>query len=190
MAALSIRVLIFGCLAAIFAGPWYTEPGYDWTLHSVSELAGQDTRNAWIMRGGLFALGLASIVGYAAYRPRFNLLFAAFGLFIAMSALFPHKPFVAGRPFSEALDQVHSVFASLGGLCAVLGFVLKARVAGTRPCALAYAVIAIAYTLLPLLMFSVPSLQGLFQRLLFVSYAAWVLVDGLPRRRVDRQASG
>lgn len=180
IAAWLVRLLVLGCLATIFAGPWYTEPGYDWLSHSVSELAGQRTHNAWVMRLGLIALGLASILGYLAFRPGFNLLFAAFGLLIGMSAFFPHKPFVADRPYSELLDQLHSAFASLGGLCAVLGFALKARDAGTTATRYSYALTAAAYTLLPLLMFSIPAWQGLFQRALFVSYGAWACFDGVP----------
>ncbi|MDH4106840.1 MAG: DUF998 domain-containing protein [Gammaproteobacteria bacterium] len=179
----AIRVLVLASLAAIFAGPWYTEPGYDWIAHSVSELAGQHTKNAWIMRGGLLALGAASIAGFLAFRPGFNVLFAGFGLFIALSALFPHKPFVTDRPYSELLDQVHSICASVAGLCAVLGFVFKARVAEARAAMLSYALIAAAYTLVPMLMFSLPAWQGLFQRALFLSFSIWVLADGLPRRR-------
>lgn len=182
IAAWLVRLLVLGCLATIIAGPWYTEPGYDWLSHSVSELAGQQTRNAWVMRLGLIALGLASVVGYLAFRPGFNIPFAAFGLLIGLSAIFPHKPFVADRPYSELMDQLHSAFASIGGLCAVLGFALKARNAGTAAARYGYALIAAAYTLLPVLMFSIPAWQGLFQRALFVSYGAWAWLDGVPSR--------
>jgi len=192
IAAWLVRLLVLCCLAAIFAGPWYTEPGYDWLSHSVSELAGQQTHNAWVMRLGLISLGLASVVGYRAFRPRFNVLFAAFGLLIGLSALLPHKPFVADRPYSDLLDQLHSACASLGGLCAVLGFALKARDAATTAARYGYALTAATYTLLPVLMFSLPAWQGLFQRALFVSYGAWACLDGVPGRGAEqpRQARG
>ncbi|MFQ6006805.1 MAG: DUF998 domain-containing protein [Woeseia sp.] len=102
-------------LIAVLAGPLYTEPGYDWVRHSIGELAAQNTRNAWIMRFGLFCLGAATVLGYFRERSRFNVFFLFFGLTVGLSAFLPHKPFTVGRPFPDLLDQWHSAFATLGG---------------------------------------------------------------------------
>lgn len=59
---LAIRAGAVICLVAFLAGPLYTEPGYDWVRHSISELAAQNTANAWIMRLGLFCLGAAAVL--------------------------------------------------------------------------------------------------------------------------------
>lgn len=42
---------------------------------------------------------------------------------------------------------------------------------------LVYASIAGLYTVLPMGMFAIPELQGLFQRIIFGSFILWVLID-------------
>lgn len=165
------------CLLAILFGPIYTEAGYDWVRHSVSELAAQNTDNAWVMRLGLASLGSAAILGYFQERARFNIFFLVFGLLIALSALLPHKPFIEDRPYSELLDWLHSACASLGGFSAVAGFVLETFRSKPFHRKLIYGTIALSYTVLPLAMFAVPDYQGVFQRIIFVSFIFWVLID-------------
>jgi len=172
------------CLLAILLGPLYTEPGYSWVHNAISELAGQDTHNAWIMRLGLGLLGLSTIMGFIRQRDKFNVFFLLFGVFIMLSAIFPHKPFIEGRAYSEGLDQWHSAFASLGGMSAVGGFTMLAiRAPDTRPRWL-YITLASAYTLLPMAMFALPAFQGLFQRMIFFSFILWILLQGGPKTRM------
>lgn len=172
-----IYIAVIFTLITIFAGPWYTEAGYSWIQHSVSELAGQHTHNAWIMRLGLFSLGSASMWGYWSQRHKFNIFFCLFGFFIALSALFPHKPFIPEKPSSQLLDDIHSWCASLGGLSAVLGFVMLSMTNKNPWRKLLYGAIAALYTALPAAMFFVPTVQGALQRVLFVTYIGWVLFD-------------
>lgn len=169
------------CLISIIFGPWYSEPGYDWLRHSISELAAQHTDNAWVMRLGLFSLGSGVILGFRSDRAKYNVLFLCFGVFIALSALFPHKPFIPGRPYSQTLDFAHSLCASIGGFSAVLGFVVLALRAETGARRAIYVTFATAYTVLPMAMLAFADLQGLFQRTIFISFIAWVMIDPGPR---------
>lgn len=41
-----IRAGVIVCALAILVGPSYTEAGYDWTGHAISELAAQSADNA------------------------------------------------------------------------------------------------------------------------------------------------
>ena len=173
-----IRVLVVFCAVTIVAGPWYTDPGYDWLRHSVSELAGQSTTNAWIMRAGLAALGASAMIAFATLRERFNAFFLVFGLCITLSAVFPHRPFVPGIAYSETLDDLHSLFASLGGFAAVLAFAFSAGRPGPLGPRLSAGILALFYTVLPAAMFAFPEFQGLFQRIIFASFIAWMLVFG------------
>lgn len=174
---IAIRTAVAFCGLAILFGPIYTETGYDWVRHSVSELAGQATANAWIMRVGLVALGLAAVGGYLRYRRSFNIFFLLFGISIALTGVFPHKPFMAGRPYSVTLDQMHSLFASAGGICAVLAFVLLSVQAATAAQRIAGAMLAGLYTLLSAAMFIWPNAQGAFQRVIFGSFIVWMLAQ-------------
>ena len=177
-----IRLLVIGCAIAIVCGPWYTDPGYDWLRHSVSELAGQATANAWIMRAGLGALGASAVIAFATLRERFNAFFLVFGLCIALSAVFPHRPFTPGVAYSQTLDGLHSLFASLGGFAAVLAFAFTAGRPGPRRARLAAAILALLYTALPAAMFAWPAFQGIFQRIIFATFIVWMLVFGGAQR--------
>lgn len=176
--SLLIRSAVIYCGLAILLGPLYTDAGYDWTRHSVSELAGQGTGNAWIMRAGLLSMGLAAVLGYCRLRSRYNAFLLVFGLAIAMTGVFPHRPFDTQEDYSELLDQLHSTFASLGGFCAVLGFVFRALQAPTATEKGASATLAVLYTLLSAAMFYWPAFQGVFQRVIFGTFIAWVFIYG------------
>jgi hypothetical protein len=172
-----IRVAAFICLLTIVLGPIYTEPGYSWVQHSVSELAAQNTDNAWVMRIGLISLGLGTIWGYFTERAKYNVFFLAFGVFIVFSAVFPHKPFVEGRQFSEWLDFAHSAGSTLAGISAVAGFVLLMMRTEKNGRKAVYGSFAAAYAILPMGMFMFPAAQGVLQRLLFGSFIAWSMFD-------------
>ena len=145
--------------------------------HTVSELAAQNTDNAWIMRFGLFSLGAATVLGYYRGRRKYNVFFLSFGIFIALSGFLPHKPIIQDRMYSELLDQLHSVCASVGGFSAVAGFAMKAIQSKSGARKLVYASIAGLYTVLPIAMFAIPEFQGLFQRIILGSFILWVLID-------------
>jgi hypothetical protein len=175
------RAGVVVAFVTILAGPLYSEPEYDWLRHSVSELAAQNTRNAWIMKVGLFAFGAGVFIDYLRNRRLQDIPFAAFGVFIAVSAFFSHKPFVEGRAVSQSLDTAHSILATLAGFSAVLGFVvrfLSERQLGRR---FVYVGLSVAYTLLPLLMVAYPQAAGAFQRVIFGSFFIWAWVDS-PQR--------
>ncbi len=171
------RIGVLAALIAIVFGPLYTDPQYNWLHHTVSELAAQNTRNAWVMQIGLSALGIGIAVDFLRHRHPADIPFVAFGLFVTLSALFPHRPFVEGRAFSEALDLIHSVCASLTGLSAVLGFVVRCIVEKQLQKKWVYASLAVMYTVLPLMMTIYPSLAGVFQRVIFGSFFVWAVMD-------------
>lgn len=172
-----VRACLIICLVTILLGPLYTEPGYSFISHSISELAAQNTGNAWIMRVGLLSLGFATILGFIQQRNLLNFPFLIFGIFIALSAIFPHKPFMPDRDYSNAIDIVHSWFASLAGFSSVIGFTLRAVVATRVRKKIVYSVFVAAYTLLPAGMFIIPSIQGLLQRLIFISFILWAYIE-------------
>jgi hypothetical membrane protein len=53
---------IISFIVAAVIGPFLSHPDYSSITHSVSELAGQNMPNAWIMRTGFVAYGTATIL--------------------------------------------------------------------------------------------------------------------------------
>lgn len=167
------------CLTAIVFGPFYTEGGYSWVQHSVSQLAAQNTANAGVLRSGLVSLGAGTIWGHYANRAKYSVFFLIFDICIIFSAFFSHRPFIAGRAFSEVVDSAHRKFSTLAGLSAVAGSFLLAVNAKATARKLVYGSFAGAYTLLPMGMFFFPGSQGVLQRLIFgefhslVAFRSW-----------------
>lgn len=171
------RIGVLFILFTILLGPLYTEVEYEWFKNSISELAAQNTKNAWIMRTGLIALGAVLIIDYFRNKHLTDLPFAAFGLFIALSAVFPHRPYVPGREFNETVDSIHSILANLTGFSAVLGFILKWIGDTVIKRKILYLSLAIIYTVLPLMMIVFPEAHGFFQRIIFFSFFVWAWCD-------------
>ena len=176
-----IQAMVLACGVAIILGPYYTEPNYNWVANSISELAGQHTHNAWIMRLGLLGLGLSAVAGYRWNLSGYNIVHVVFGLCIGATALFPHKPFFATADFSPRLDLWHSIFASAGGFCAVLAFVWNLIRSNSRNSKITALVLIIVFTAMSAAMGLWPSLEGLFQRIIFACYIMWAIAPACKR---------
>lgn len=172
----SLYAVIFAILAITF-GPFYTEPGYSWIRHSISELAAQNTRNAWIMQAGLVLLGIGILVDFARTRNRYDLPFVFFAVAIILAGVFPHKPITDGVPFSESLDWWHSLFSGLTGFTATIAALVRIFATKNILRRTSYFSLIIVYTVLPMLMFNLPSYEGIFQRIIFASFFVLVAVD-------------
>jgi hypothetical protein len=97
-----------------------------------------------------------------------------FGLSLAMTGVFQHAPLVERVDVNLFHDLLHSFFATSTGFSFTLfaaGHAFLSR--GTqRRAAIALALIAIA---VPLIMFGIPSVMGIAQRLMFITAFYWLL---------------
>ena len=179
------RIVVLIALVGIVLGPWYTEAEYNWVKHTISELAAQNTRNAWVMQIGLVALGVGILIDFFRKRNPVDIPFAAFGVFIALTGFLPHRPIVEDRPYNTMLDFLHSVFAFLTGLSAILGFVVRWIDEVNIPNKVIYFSLAILYTVLSFLMTIFPECTGVFQRIIFGTFLIWAFFD-FPRKKMNQ----
>ena len=115
------------------------------------------------------------------FRSRYNAFLLLFGVSITLTGVFPHRPFDTDKEYSELLDGLHSWFASLGGFFAVLGFVFRAVQSVTLCERIVSVGLTALYTLLSAAMFYWPDWQGLFRRVIFGTFIAWVFAYGSAR---------
>jgi hypothetical protein len=163
---------------AALAGPFFSHPAYSSMADTVSELAGQNMPNAWIMRSGFVALGVGVCLA-ALVMPRTDLLLSAalvmFGAAMVGAAIWSHLPIaqVGGGDVEE--DALHSLAANTMGasFAAACGARLWARrrigVDWLSAAGLAVSIGA------PMLMFTFPETMGATQRMMFAFSFVWLV---------------
>lgn len=170
---LATRISILITSSIILAGPWYAEEAYRVVSDSISELGTQQSKNNWILKVGFLVLGAGLLFDFIRTRRKLDISFALFGLFFALSGLYPHKPSADGVPYHEVNDILHSVMANIAGVALSVGLCLRAmRESGHRH---VYAlVVAMISIVVPLAMWRFPAFTGLLQRSMFAAVFVWL----------------
>jgi hypothetical protein len=162
MAARVFATVYLIMIVVMFAAPLIGPEGYSLLRHTTSQLAAQNSPNAWAMRAVFVALSAASLLAVWPVLP---------GLPFQRS----HAPTTPGVLFDATEDLWHSRFADATGagftlLAASTGFV---EPRGRRSIAFA---VAIAAVMLSLAMAALPEFRGLFQRAIFIGGFGWLLL--------------
>jgi len=158
---------------AAILGPVYTVDGYSAVSNVISELGAQHTQNNLIMILAFMVLGAAiAFDGLRCFQLQL-LPFILYGLLMGIVGLFPHRPLDPLLDFSAMRHQLHGIVAGLAGVAITVGFIWQGIVnSGTRRGICFY--MAGVSTLLPILMLSFPSIQGVIQRLMYLQILGWL----------------
>jgi hypothetical membrane protein len=173
-------IVVFILIAHLVVG----EP-YRWYEHTISQLAGQAYSNAWIMRIGFIGFGvLIQIAGIGRMRAAGRYWYRevpimTYGLSVLASGIFSTTPFIEGVSYSEQEAQLHTLFASAGGIALTAGILLFMLTDAPNSRRVIH-VIALALTMvLVFLFFSAPeTVAGVMQRLLWTVGFAWLVYLG------------
>lgn len=131
---LSIVYFICVILVAQFAAP----STYQWTVHSVSELASQGLPTQWIMQAGFIGFGLLINLAFVLKFRRAghlvwpDLLIMLYGASILLAGIFSTAPYLQGLPFSEPESRLHSLFATLAGVAFSIAILIYTIQAGRQ----------------------------------------------------------
>jgi hypothetical membrane protein len=118
-----ITTAVFFFFIAIITAQLFTPQSYSWTQNTVSELAAQGYDKAWIMQMGLIGYGIILGVGIilrliGTIKFIFpDLLVMLYGAAIFLSGMYATAPFEKGVAFSTHEASLHSLFATLAGIC-------------------------------------------------------------------------
>lgn len=177
LAAAVIALLALATLGLV-ALPLLLADGYSIVSNSVSEAAAQQTPGSWAGRLALLLSGLAVLLtallrlrtwGWVA-----TTAITAFGVMWMLTAVFSTRSWVAGTPFDETEDALHSVFASGMAIIVVGGVAImlrRASSAADRWWALGLLVVA---SVLPLAGVLWTEWAGVFQRAMFLLTYVWL----------------
>ena len=157
--------------------------------NAISESAAQGIHGAWLARLGLAIYGLAAIWLAVSLHARWGIgaryCHLVFGVFMVFAAAFSIRSWDQTAPFDPTEDFLHSFAATAMGFAYTLGVLLvflqrpKAEL-GARVFDLVAAIVAIVF---PLLMLSMPEVQGLIQRVMFLVSYIWYGKEALRLNR-------
>lgn len=172
-----------GLAAAIFIGPLFSPPAFDWIKHSTSEQAGQNMPGASIMQAGFLAYGLGVIAAVALAigpRPWVRGALLVFGSGLLAAAAWSNAPIVEGLAVNWHEDWLHSVASGLVGAafataCACALFAPQ----GSPRDLLAWAGLLISVAV-PVAMFEIDAVRGLLQRSMFAFSCVFVMREFWP----------
>lgn len=169
-----ILIMVMFCLA------FFSTEGYSIISHTTSQLGAQKTPNSWIMNFAFALIGLSSIyAGWSHYDKYWfhKILLICFGVSLVLTAIFNHAPINPNLTFSVREDELHSLFASTTGfsftiLAISTGFIKKNKSDKFLPIT-----VGIVATLLSLMMFTIESFMGIWQRLIFITSFGWMIYE-------------
>ena len=180
---------------ALALAPLLMPDSYDWVSNTTSESAAQGVSGAWLARLGFLMFGLAVVWLTAISGPQWgswgSLFHGMFGVLMAATAAFSHRPFEPGIAFDRIEDLLHSVAATAMGFAFALG-VFAVMVHGpirSIPRRALHVVALAASVIIPLSMGAWSGSAGLLQRSMFLIAYLWYAIGaldttGIPRRDV------
>jgi hypothetical membrane protein len=155
---------------------------YSFQKNTISDLAAQNYKNAWIMRSGF--IGFGTLVTSAAIwdlvdnrKPLIcSIPIAAYGLSMLATGLYSAAPFEAGISYSERDADIHSFFANLAGIAlttAIIGHIITENDPNMR----IVHVSGLAFVMLNSVLFKIdPKHQGIYQRVLWTGSLTWLTI--------------
>ena len=130
-----LAVLYF--IAVIVLAHFFIPPNYDWTQNTISDLASQGHIYKWIMQVGFVGFGLLLTAGSAYYfwqnKKRYFLwLVAGYGLSVLVTGFYCAAAIDPSIEYSLQEAGIHSMFATIAGVCMSLGIVWQVVTSSTR----------------------------------------------------------
>lgn len=170
-------MLVYGIMVlTIFVLPFFSAEGYSLFRHTTSQLGAQNTQYAFVMNFVFALLGLFTIYGsLKKFSKNVLLLLLAciFGFSLVLTSIFSHAPISHMVPYNRLEDSLHSLSSTLTGFSFTLFTILYAvsQKAYKRTVATIVATLIIIFTVL---IFYLPELAGIWQRLIFMISFAWL----------------
>jgi hypothetical membrane protein len=181
----SVAVAYF--VAVILIAHFFSQPNYDWTQNTISDLGAQGHVYNWIMRTGFVGFGLILTFGVARYfwqpvtRQYFLPFVAGYGLSVLATGIFCTAPIEPSLPYLAREASLHSFFATLAGISMTLGLLLQVmRPANSRQrwTRLLFLLLVVGFSaLFGMAENNILALgKGIVQRTLYLSGLAWLVM--------------
>ncbi|NIS80394.1 MAG: DUF998 domain-containing protein [Anaerolineales bacterium] len=166
---------------------------YDWTQHTISQLAAQGYGFSWVMDMGF--IGFGALVLAAALR---RLLLdpvnkwtegplLVCGLMFLLSSIFSTRPYIAGIPHSEIEASIHGIMGTLARITVSVSMLAYAIVDTPKNRRAVHAIFFASVIILNALLEILSFAQGTAQRVLVTAVLTWLVFIDMRRSRSQRQ---
>jgi hypothetical membrane protein len=182
----ALPAVYFLMLLVMFILPFFSVEEYSMLRNTTSHLGAQGAPHAWVMNAVFSLLGAAAVADSWPRLSNFwlhKVLILAFGASLFLAAFFQHAPIVEGVAYNAAEDSLHSALATITGFSFTFFAISSAFIESTPLRRIAAAGVGIMAMLLSLLIFNVPDLAGVWQRIIFIVSFAWLIFFLYPRAR-------
>lgn len=174
-------------VGVIVVSHFYTQIGYDWTRNTISELASQTHKYKWIMQSGFIGFGILLNIGLILKfieLQRINypdILIMLYGVAILVTGFYCEKPIDETVNYSLPEARVHSIFATIAGVCLSLG-ILWYLITSTTSSERAFHIVFLILVMGISMIFGLSENEiigigkGLVQRSLYLASFIWLFV--------------
>lgn len=167
-------------LLLIFVLPLFSFPGYSVARNSILELGAQFSPNAWIINVAIALFSAASVIAGWKYFEGFilhRIMLVLFGISLMLLAVFNHAPVNTAIRYNITESGLNSYFAasavlSFTTLTIATGFILERQ--RERMMAVVSGVMVL---ILSILSSESVQLAGIWQRLMFITASAWMIIN-------------
>ena len=178
-------------LLVMFILPYFSVYEYSILKNTTSHLGAQGAPYAWVMNLVFVLLGVAAIVdGWRCLSKYWlhKVVLTIFGISLVLTAFFRHAPIAPDVLFNELEDDLHSKFATIVGFSFIFFTIASAFIESTKARRLIAVGSAVISSILSILIFNVPDLAGVWQRMMFIIAFAWLMYSLYPRARILRHS--
>lgn len=129
-------IAVLYLIAVIVLAHFFVPPTYDWTQNTISDLASQGHTYKWIMQAGFIGFGsllaASSVYYFWQNKKRYFLwLVAGYGFSILITGFFCAAAIDPSIEYSLQEASIHSMFATIAGLCMSLGILWQVVTSST-----------------------------------------------------------
>lgn len=151
---------------------------YHWKKHTISELAAQGLANQWIMQTGFIIFGILLMAGLVFRGNKVDtwplMLYAAA---ICLSGIFSTGPFPEGADYIRSEARAHSILAQIAGFAFTFAIGLRIYHAEGSAERGLHIIFILAVSALSAGFGLLPDIQGLLQRMLYITSFIWLLLS-------------
>jgi hypothetical membrane protein len=181
---IAIAVLFF--MFIIFIASFFTPDNYSILINTVSEMAGQNLPNAWIMRLGFIGFGVVMTFGlskgmkYKEFSPIVGVPFIIYAISIFATGIWSTEYRLSEVPYSELESVLHSIFAMIAGFSLTIAIAFNMILSKKQSRRLRDFFYVVVISGLSIIYGLIPEFQGIMQRTMFLvsfSWMIWFFID-------------
>ena len=183
-------------LLALFIAHIIAPTSYDWTQHTISQLAAQGYELSWVMNAGFIGFGTLVLAGATKrldHDPRWKWTegpLVVCGAMFVLSSIFHTRPFIEGFPYSERDALIHGAMSTFARFAIVVSMLAYTIFEMHRIRKVVYLVSCLLVIGLNVMLETSQFSAGVVQRLLCGIVLVWFIFIDVEQKSFPAQKEG